>query len=68
VKSRLARGRDRLRRHYERLGFFPRGEHPERETRETGATPAFGTIPETGDLNPRGCGNRGAPLPEGETP
>ena len=67
VKSRLVRARKRLRRHYERLGFFPRGEHLQRECPQTGAAPVFGTIPTAGNLNARGCGNQGAPLPEGET-
>ncbi len=68
VKSRLARGRERLRRHYERLEFFSRGERPEREIPHVGATPAFGAVPVTGIAKAEGCGNRGAPLPEGETP
>lgn len=68
VKSRLSRGRSRLRRHYERLGFRTQGEQPEREAPATETTPFFGTPPERGALRTRGCGNRSAPLPEGETP
>jgi RNA polymerase sigma-70 factor (ECF subfamily) len=68
VKSRLSRARKRLRRHYERLGFFTRGELPGRETPESGATSLFKTVPASGDLKARACGNRSAPLPEGEMP
>jgi RNA polymerase sigma-70 factor (ECF subfamily) len=45
VKSRLSRGRDRLRGHYERLGFSTRGELPEREAPASDTTPLFETIP-----------------------
>ena len=68
VKSRLSRGRNRLRRHYERLGFSTRGEQPERELPASDSTPLFGVVQGNGTLKPRGCGNRSAPLPEGETP
>jgi len=68
VKSRLARGRKRLRRHYERLGFRTQGEQPAREIPASGATSLFGSVPAGGALKTRGCGNRSAPLPEGETP
>ena len=68
VKSRLSRGRERLRRHYERLGFRTQGEQPAREIPASGATSLFGTAPESGALKARGSGNRSAPLPEGETP
>jgi RNA polymerase sigma-70 factor (ECF subfamily) len=68
VKSRLSRGRERLRRHYERLGFPMQGEQPARDIPASGATSLFGPVPASGALNPGGCGNRSAPLPEGETP
>jgi RNA polymerase sigma-70 factor (ECF subfamily) len=68
VKSRLARARKRLRRHYERLGFSRRGEISGRETPESGATPLFRTVPASGALTPGTCGNRSTPLPEGEMP
>jgi RNA polymerase sigma-70 factor (ECF subfamily) len=68
VKSRLSRARKRLRRHYERLGFSTRGELPGRETPESGATSLFEAVPTSGVLKSRGCGNRSAPLPEGEMP
>jgi RNA polymerase sigma-70 factor (ECF subfamily) len=55
VKSRLARGRERLRRHYERLGFRPRTNGRAR-----------GAVPQ-GTRRPRACGDGGRPLPEGET-
>jgi RNA polymerase sigma-70 factor (ECF subfamily) len=68
VKSRLARGRERLRRHYERLGFFPRRENPGREILPLGATPGFGTMTARGAVDARGRGNENMPLAEGETP
>jgi RNA polymerase sigma-70 factor (ECF subfamily) len=68
VKSRLSRGRERLRRYYGRLGFSTQGEQPEREIPASGATSLFEGIPAGGALKTRGCGNRSAPLPEGETP
>jgi len=68
VKSRLARARKRLRRHYERLGFSIRGELPGRETPESGATHFFEALPARGTLKAKACGNRSAPLPEGEMP
>jgi RNA polymerase sigma-70 factor (ECF subfamily) len=68
VKSRLARARRRLRRHYERLGFRTRGELPGRETPESGATHFFSAAPASGTLKTGTCGNRSAPLPEGEMP
>jgi RNA polymerase sigma-70 factor (ECF subfamily) len=68
VKSRLSRGRKRLRRHYERLGFSTRGELPERETSASSPTHLYGTAPVSGGSKSGGCGNRSAPLPEGETP
>jgi RNA polymerase sigma-70 factor (ECF subfamily) len=68
VKSRLSRGRERLRRHYERLGFQAQGEQPERGSPVLGSTPLFGTVPVRVSLKTSGCGNRSAPLSEGETP
>ena len=68
VKSRLVRGRERLRRHYGRLGFQAQGEQPERGSPPLSSTPLFGPIPAPVSLKPRGCGNRSAPLSEGETP
>jgi len=68
VKSRLSRGRKRLRRHYERLGFSKQGEQAARETPASGATSLFGAVPAGGTPKPRGCGGPSAPLPEGETP
>ena len=68
VKSRLARARRRLRRHYERLGFSIRGELPGRETPESGATSLFTAVPAHGTLKAGRCGNPNAPLPEGEMP
>jgi len=68
VKSRLSRGRGRLRRHYERLGFRMQGEQPERGIPASGATSLFAPAPADGALEARGGGNRSAPLPEGETP
>jgi RNA polymerase sigma-70 factor (ECF subfamily) len=68
VKSRLSRARERLRRHYERLGFSARGKLPGRETSASGPTSLFEAIPASGSLKAGGCGNRSAPLPEGETP
>ena len=68
VKSRLSRGRKRLRRHYERLGFRTQGEQPARETPASGPTPLFSTAPVGRALGKRGCASRSAPLTEGETP
>jgi RNA polymerase sigma-70 factor (ECF subfamily) len=68
VKSRLSRARKRLRRHYERLGFSTPGELPERESPASGTTHLFGAVPAGGVLKTSTCGNRSAPLPEGETP
>jgi RNA polymerase sigma-70 factor (ECF subfamily) len=77
VKSRLSRGRERLRRHYERLGFFPtRGEEPERDHPALSSAPPLRAVPVRvslkpglkSRLGPGGCGNRSAPLSEGETP
>jgi RNA polymerase sigma-70 factor (ECF subfamily) len=68
VKSRLSRARKRLRRHYERLGFPTQGELKGRETPASGAAPLFRAVPVRGALKTAGCGNRNAPLPEGETP
>jgi RNA polymerase sigma-70 factor (ECF subfamily) len=68
VKSRLSRGRKRLRRYYERLGFSKRGELPAREPPASSATHLFGTVPASRGSETRGCGSRSAPLPEGETP
>jgi len=68
VKSRLARGRDRLRRHYERLGFPTQGEQPERGIPASGTPSMLRAVPLSGTLRPMGCTNRSAPLTEGETP
>jgi RNA polymerase sigma-70 factor (ECF subfamily) len=68
VKSRLSRGRERLRRHYQRLGFNKQGEQPARDMPASGATSIFGTVPAAGTLKEGGCGSRSAPLPEGDTP
>jgi RNA polymerase sigma-70 factor (ECF subfamily) len=68
VKSRLSRARKRLRRHYQRLGFSTQGELPGRETPATGGAPLLGAVQADGAVKPRGCANRNAPLPEGETP
>jgi RNA polymerase sigma-70 factor (ECF subfamily) len=68
VKSRLSRGRERLRRHYERLGFRSQGEQPAREAPASGAAPLFATVPASRASRERGSANRNAPLTEGETP
>lgn len=67
VKSRLARGRERLRRHYGRLGIVPRRFEPGRESPDTAATlrlePA--RLPEAAGRLEVPVSNR--PLSEGET-
>jgi RNA polymerase sigma-70 factor (ECF subfamily) len=68
VKSRLSRGRERLRRHYERLGFSTRGEQPERGLPALDSAHLLGTAPVRVSLKTGRCGNRSAPLSEGETP
>jgi RNA polymerase sigma-70 factor (ECF subfamily) len=68
VKSRLSRGRGRLRRHYARLGFKTQGEQPERADPSSRAAPAFGESPERESDRTGGRVNRSAPLMEGETP
>jgi RNA polymerase sigma-70 factor (ECF subfamily) len=68
VKSRLSRGRERLRRYYRRLGFTTRGGQPERDIPASNATPVLGTVRMSGAVKPSGCGNRSALLTEGETP
>lgn len=45
VKSRLSRGRERLRRHYERLGFHAQGEQPERGLPAPSSTSLFRAVP-----------------------
>jgi RNA polymerase sigma-70 factor (ECF subfamily) len=67
VKTRLARGRKRLRRYYERLGFFSPGEQPKRVIPGFGARPAVRPVP-VGNTGPGTCKGRRAPLAEGDTP
>jgi len=67
VKSRLARGRKRLRRHYERLGFCGRPNPSAPKTPDLGARPLIGAqspLPVLGARDPSG---RARPLSEGET-
>ena len=68
VKSRLSRGRKRLRRHYERLGFPAQGEQPERESPAASTASLFGKAPGCDRTETKGHGSRSAPLPEGEMP
>jgi RNA polymerase sigma-70 factor (ECF subfamily) len=68
VKSRLSRGRDRLRRHYRRLGFQKRRERPGHCRPRAGSSSIFGRVPACRPLKAEGCGRRSAPLPEGERP
>ncbi len=68
VKSRLARGRKRLRRHYGRLGFPTQGEEPGREVPASDTPSILRTAPVCGCMKPMGCITRSAPLPEGDTP
>jgi len=68
VKSRLSRGRERLRRHYSRLGFPTQGEQPGREIPASDTPSILRTAPVCECLKPLGCRTRSAPLPEGETP
>jgi hypothetical protein len=68
VKSRLARGRKRLRRHYGRLGFPTQGEQPGQEIPAPDTPSVLRTSPVCGCMKPAGRTTRSAPLPEGDTP
>jgi RNA polymerase sigma-70 factor (ECF subfamily) len=68
VKSRLARGRERLRRHYSRLGFPTQGEQPGRDLPASDTLSIMRTTPVCECVRPAGPRTRSAPLPEGETP
>ncbi|MFC1799488.1 RNA polymerase sigma factor [Candidatus Eisenbacteria bacterium] len=68
VKSRLSRGRDRLRRHYSRQGFPMQGEQPGRDVPASDTPSILRTKPVCECLKPMGRTTRSAPLPEGETP
>jgi RNA polymerase sigma-70 factor (ECF subfamily) len=68
VKSRLSRGRERLRRHYERLGFQRPGEKQGNAVASSDSGPHPGPAPACRAPDSRGSGSRNTPLPEGETP
>jgi len=66
VKSRLARGRERLRRHYERTGILPDRARSGRNASPLGCITLFGTVtPEGNATDSRGL-RSGGPLAEGE--